>query len=320
MLFATFHGGSGGQMNLAAYDETVPKLLTDSLLESTLPDAEWRGLDLVEPGLLWVANGSKSGSAIYACTGSGTSYSLGSPVVSYPTANSLFHPFDFTFSDDGQYCFVSNQDTNVVARFVVGPAYASLTPSPAPALPPGIFLDGTFVASSVGKLPHVPIETTAISDQDGGLDVTIENGKVTHSVRGVVWTNGALYVADEPGGVVRVYDADGNYLGASNGLDSPVHLLASNGTLRVSTSDGVYASTLTPGSPASLDFQLEESPPKPSGMAIDENGVLYVAERKTKGKINRIPSADGWPLAVDSEPEFVFYVPGDPSIHASTAE
>jgi hypothetical protein len=283
VLLVTFHGGSNGQANVAAYEESGT-LIGSSVLEPLPADAVLRGLSLVGGGLLWVANGSKTSSAILAYSGSGSGYSGGHPVASYPTVDSLWHPFDFTFSFDPatRHCYVSNQDTNVVARFIVAVDGTSMTPAlPAPALPPaGTFLAGTFVASSDGNLPGVPA-TTPIPDTAGGLDVTIKSGKITHSVRGVLWANGVLYVADEPGNVVRVYDPNGSYLGCSTTLEQPVHLLAADGVLYASAEAGVFSAELNPDQPASLQF-----PPKPTialpgaaGIAVAATGSLYVANR-----------------------------------------
>jgi hypothetical protein len=317
VLLVTFHGGSNGQANAAAYDESGT-LVSSSVLEPLPAEAELRGLALVGGGLLWVANGSKTSSAILAYSGSGSSYSGGQPVASYPAVDSLWHPFDFTFSFDpaARRCYVSNQDTNAVARFGVAVDGKSMSPAPlAPALPPeGTFLDGTFVASSDGNLPGVR-PTTPIPDTAGGLDVSIKSGKITHSVRGVLWTNGALYVADEPGNVVRVYDINGSYLGCSSMLERPVHLLAADGVLYASAEPGVYSAKLNPDQPASLQFPAQPNIALPgaAGMAFAATGSLYVANR-LESKIYAFPNVSSSSAAtatsfpVLANPEFLLDV------------
>ena len=315
MFLVTFHSG-----NVRAYsDDGCEK--SKAVLSPEPQDAELRALRLFLDGSLWVANGSKAQSAILGYTGSGSSYSGGATIVEYPAAEALWHPFDFTFSPDGSLCYVSNQDTNVVARFVVGPGGKSMTPADvAPALH-GTFLHGTFVASSCKNLCKVR-PTTAVDEQHGGLGVTCDAKppdccKPTHSVRGVLWTNGALYVADEPGNAVRVYGDDGTYLGAGT-VPAPVHLLEAFGHLYATGSGGIFISNLVPGSPASLSF-----PPAPSielenasGMTIGPNNWLYAATRKPTGaQIVVFPhpeavGAEPKPFPVHADPEFVLYVPG----------
>src|SRR5437879_10793558 len=67
-------------------------------------------------------------------------------------------------------------------------------------------------------------------------------GAKKHSVRGVAWANGRLYVADQPAGAVKIYDITGKYLGQSNKLEpgSPVHLVVHNGSFYVSGGDHIY--------------------------------------------------------------------------------
>src|SRR6202030_4031163 len=134
--------------------------------------------------------------------------------------------FDFTFDGAG-YCYISSQDTNVVTRLAVTADGRIGTPAPlAAALPAqGKFLPGTFVASSVG---NVSSSTTPVS-VPAGLEYSDE-GEKKHSVRGVVWVNNALYVVDQPACRIKVYDKNGSFLGQSNGVESPVNLLAWKGS------------------------------------------------------------------------------------------
>ncbi len=223
MLLVTFHGGSGGQNNVGAYADSGSNIGTElSLAVLSVPDpkllSELRGIQFVADGVLWVTSGAKNASAVLAFKGSGTSYaSTGTPVVEYASVNSLWHPFDFAF-DGNSNCYVSDQDTDVVVRLAVGADFLSATPTPvAPALPPGTYLDATFVASSNGDLPGVPA-TTAVP-APAGLEVAFDckpsRVSVANSVRGVVWALGCLYVADEVANAVKVYGPTGEYLGQS---------------------------------------------------------------------------------------------------------
>ena len=310
----SFHGGSEGQGNLAAYADDQSTIGIAMLCPPPADGAELRGLELAPDGNLWVANGSKHESTITAYRSVDSVFEYVTTVFDYATAEALWHPFDLTFGAGAAYVFVSNQDTNVVARY----DYPGGGADPSPALPAnGTFLAGTFVASECGELPGVR-QTTPVKSGDGGLGVTceLEKGgccKISHSVRGVLWTNGALYVADEAAGAVRVYGDDGTYLGHQK-IDSPVHLLPSNGVLFVTAKGGIYTSKLDPTHPESLHFAaVKGMPADASGLAFDSSGRLYVAAR-TEKKIYRFlglskPDPAWPPLGVPDDPEFLLYVP-----------
>lgn len=319
MLFVSFHGGKPSKdnptpvNNIFAYDKDgnrVTKTVlqgADNLLE------ELRGI-LLQNSLFYVASGSKKQDSLLCFQGSGTEYSYVSALASNATVNSILHPFGFTF-DSQSHCYVSSQDTNVVTRLVVATGGKTATAAPlAPALPAGgTFLDGTFVASSNGSLPGVPA-TTPVSPP-AGLEVSFSEGgaKVQHSVRDVVWVNGALYVADEPGNAVKVYDANGNYLGESNKVDGPVHLLVYSGTLYVSSGDQVFTSPLNASQPGQLTLQPIPSVQVKdlSGMAFSNSGEFYAASR-TKNEIWKYDSSFGSPAKfaknLPDNPEFLLHV------------
>jgi DNA-binding beta-propeller fold protein YncE len=315
VLLVTFHSG-----NVRAYADGGGEI-SKNVLDPVPTDAELRALQFGPGGALWVVNGSKSQSAILGYTGSGSSYSGGGPVAEYPDAEALWHPFDFTFSPDGSECYVSNQDTNVVARFVIAPGGTSMTAAPvAPALQ-GTFLDGTFVASSRVDLCGVR-PTTPVDPQKGGLSVACDPSKTgcckpTNSVRGVLWTNGVLYVADEVGNAVRVYGLDGTYLG-SGSVPSPVHLLEAPGQLYVTGSGGIFIADLASGPPWTLTFPSTPSVAlaNAAGMTPGANNSLYVVTREsTNAEIYEfaLPLEPGeqptTSFGVHSSPEFVLYVP-----------
>jgi hypothetical protein len=337
MLYVSFHDNEQGKRNVAAYGDTGG-LIIATVLTGPLPpaEAELRGLTFAPSGpeSMWVLNGASKNSEIvsFARLGVPWPYKFSGQVMAYdpdPAARSpLWHPFDLSFAEqDGTlYCYVSNQDTNVVARLELDTETMSWQLAPvAPALPPSDleYLRGTFVASSCGELPNV-VKTPPVPESKGGLGVVIEgtgkNRKVTHSVRGVLWVNGALYVADEAGGEIKVYGADGSFYEPGTKLEAPVHLLvheheAGVQTLYVSAKKGVYWSPLRADAPGELELKLCIPMSDASGTAFGEDGSFYVANRKLN-QISRYehfsPSSSQAPLASSTfevlpEPEFIMY-------------
>ena len=336
MILVSFHGGkgdgagasggaaAGGYDNLIAYDDAGNELRRPVLNAKGMDLSELRGIHVVPNGYLWVASGGKRASAIlcFQRSGSGLAWTGVSTVIEYAGKESpLLHPFDFTFDGQG-FCYVSNQDTNTVARLKVSSDYTKATPASLPStLPIGWFFDGTFVASSCGSLPSV--HATQPVPLEAGLSVTVQRvhgrPKVTNSVRGVLTINGYLYVADEPEGVVKVYSLDGTYRGHSTHVKSPVHLLYTSGGLCVSSGSSIQYASLDPRSPASLAFKAVPSVniDSVSGMAVDGAGTMYVGSRKantcwtlrgfspTTGPTH--PPAQ-WPAKLPDNPEFLMYL------------
>lgn len=284
MLLVTLHGGkpenNPHKNNVHAYDKDGKKI-TSSLLESRddLTLNELRGLCLVGK-YLYVVNANMQQNSVLCYEGSGASYKYVSTFASSETCKGILHPFDLVF-DGLDYCYLSSQDTNVVTRLIV--AKDGTTGNAAPLsrnLPTsGIFLPGTFVASSKGDLP--PQATTPVKPPHG---LSYYNPKFStdkkHSVRGLAWANGHLYVVDQPAGTVKIYNISGEFVGQSNVLETPVHVLAHQGKLYVSGANQVSSSPIP--SPAG-DFIL--SPIKKlkvknsSGMAFNSSGHFYVASR-----------------------------------------
>jgi len=280
MLFVTLHGGKSGKKplnnNVHAYDKDGNKI-TPCVLE----DTEAVVLDELRAichfgNYLYVVNANQTQNSVLCYQGSATSYRFAGKFVSPETCTSLRHPFDFTFDGAG-YCYISSQDTNVVIRLVVSADGRIGTPAPlAAALPAqGKFLPGTFVASSVGNLTS---STTPVS-VPAGLEYSAE-GEKKHSVRGVVWANDALYVVDQPACRIKVYDQNGRFLGQSNRVKEPVHLVVDNGSLYVSGGNEVLTAKLS--KPAG-DFTLSAIQglqiKNCGGMAFTSSGHCYIASR-----------------------------------------
>lgn len=312
MLFVTLHGGKPGKHplknNVHAHDGDGRRI-TPSVLEDTndvLLD-ELRSICRVG-NRLYVANANRTQNSVLCYEGADTSYRFVSKFVSKDTCTGIVHPFDFTFDGAG-HCYVTSQDTNVVTRLKVSEDGKTGTPAPvAPALPAhGKFLPGTFVASSVGTLSDPP--TTPVPAPQG-LEYSAE-GEKKHSVRGVVWANDALYVVDQPAGRVKVYDHNGKFLGQSNMVESPVHLLVHNGSLYVSGGNEVLTAKLS--KPAG-DFMLLAMPgvriKNSSGMAFTDSGHFYVASR-TENTILKFDSnfkPMKFACELSDNPEFLMHV------------
>jgi hypothetical protein len=332
MLFVTFHGGSSKDSinNIYAYTTGSGPQKTASnpaVLNMLYPGqlSELRGMVLVND-FLYVANGSKKTSNILCFQGSGTSYDLVSAFVC-GNLNSVNHPFSLAF-DDADHCFVSNQDTNVVAIFNVGSSGETTTPGPVASYLTGLglsgtFLDATFVASKSGALPNVPPAPTLQKGQ-GGLDVTItgtgKDEKVQNSVRDVALANGILFVVDEPGGCVRMYDpSTGEYHGKSTAaLKSPTHLLIQGSTLYVTAGTEIWSGALPtdPSNPTlALTSVFSTTLGDVAGLAFDQATPpnSYVAIRTSNPPQillcdSNLQNPQQFTICTDS-PEFLLYVP-----------
>jgi DNA-binding beta-propeller fold protein YncE len=312
MLFVTLHGGkpqkSPHKNNVHAYDKDGKKVTHRVLddTESVILD-ELRGIHQFGK-YLYVVNANQTQNNLLCYQGSDTGYRFIGQFVSRETCKGVLHPFDFTFDGAG-YCYVSSQDTNVVTRLKVSADGKMGTPAPvAPALPAHAnFLPGTFVASSVGNLSEPP--TTAVPPPMG-LQYTAE-GKKKHSVRGIVWANNALYVADQPAGRVKICDSTGKLLGQSNQVESPVHIVAHEGSLYVSGANEVLTARLA--KPAG-DFTLAAIKglqiKNGCGMAFTGEGHFYIGSR-TKNFIRKF-DANFKPMKFEctlpDNPEFLLHI------------
>jgi DNA-binding beta-propeller fold protein YncE len=233
----------------------------------------------------------------------------------------MVHPFDVELGDDGRI-YVSCQDTNTVVSLVPE------TREPAPVAahlrkqyPNGKFLPGTLVASSHGSLPEYGERTSLDVPSPLGLKVVLDkHGMPRHSVRGIVVHRKNLYVADEAGDAVKVFNVQsGELLAHITGreLKAPVHLILHGETLYIGASGtgSILALDLTSTPPSGelkarvvIDGKLDA----PSGFAVGPDGDLYVAERK-KQRVRRFSSkGEKEGTFIDhlpDMPEFLVYVP-----------
>jgi hypothetical protein len=359
MLLVSFHGGSGGVENIYAYDTATGLLNSQTALQNaTLTKAELRGM-VYANSYLYVVNGAKgasdilcfqppaSGSSKYEFTYAGEflAASISSKKGLYKTA--IGHPYAVEF-DGAQFCYVSNQDTNVVAQATVSgnaesatiekgcqSAYLKGLTSICPATG-CVYLDGTFVASQDGALPDVDVAATNVSDQYGGLQVKFASAsdkKVQNSVRDIAISNGVLMVCDEPAKSIRLYSLPGgNYLGSSPVPAGPTHMAILPDGLYVSADNQLYWSALSnPPAPSSLRFQSVLTAPasnyKIGGVTFDaSSNTAWVAFQLGTGTTGSGAiysygltfAAGGAPtfgigsvfatLCADT-PEFVLYIP-----------
>jgi len=311
MLFVTLHGGKPQsdphKNNVHAHDNDG-KRVTSSVLDHSeeILLNELRGIYMVGKHL-YVVNANKEQNSVLCYQGSGTHYKFVGTFASKKTCKGVVHPFDMAFDGAG-HCYLSSQDTNIVTRLKISADGKTATPAPqAPALPAnGKFYPGTFVASSVGDLGS----TTTPVPPPAGLEYSGE-GEKKHSVRGVAWANNALYVADQPACRIKVYDKNGKFLGQSNGVESPVHLLVWKGSLYVSGGNEVLTAKL-PNPPG--DFTLSQikgvKVKNGCGMAFADSGHFYIASR-TENVILKFDS-DFKPMEFDcnlpDNPEFLLHV------------
>ena len=185
MLLVTFHGGSGGVNNVYGYSTKDGSLETKKALHG-LPSAvtlnELRVI-AVNDGNLFVVSGADKDSYVLVFKGppkKGPEFDYLSTMIGF--GMSIMHPFGIAFDPSSPTCYVSNQDSNVVAQVnlttgkhgaVTGTlgsgCQSSYLTGKYPS--PDKFLDGTFVASENGNLANVQVVAPNVSKSNGGLKV-----------------------------------------------------------------------------------------------------------------------------------------------------
>ncbi|HEY6301618.1 MAG TPA: hypothetical protein VIX14_01015 [Terriglobales bacterium] len=325
MWWISYRGeGKVGVENIGVFeDDGAPRKKHPLLLDPSLdanPLHIARGFALVGDDL-YIANAWRKDSQVARYRRHGNTFHFAEVVVTTKHVSAMVHPFDIELGDDGRL-YVSCQDTNTVL------AILPKTRKPAPvaihlrkSFPDGNFLPGTLVASSQGRLPEVGDRAPLDVPSPQGLEVVLdEHGRPRHSVRGIIVHRRLLYVADEAGDVIKIFEIRSGRLVAhikGKKLTKPVHLILHGETLYIGAAGtgSILAYDIPKVAPRGklkarviIDGKLKA----PSGFAIGPDGDLYVAERldqrvrrfSVKGK-KKGTFIDGLP----DMPEFLAHVP-----------
>ena len=310
MFYISFHGGdvSPAINNVFVYDvvDGKPVRVTTAALQTpsgSPPLSELRDLVFGPSGNLYVVNGYKNDSQVLMYGGTPDADGSHPYLGIYADAGvskAVAHPFALAFDQLGNG-YLSSQDSNVVTGLKPPMKKKASGVLPVAAylarLKKTRFLKGTQVASSVGQLPASPKHAPSNLGTPQGLAVGLEADpsrkhrkrmKVAHSVRDVVVAGSSLYVADEPGDAVKIYDlASGPNRGRLQGqiaagrfLLAPVHLLVNGDYLYIGSSgtDTVLQYDLTSGGLRTVVHEVKTI----SGMCFDASGNFYLASREDK--------------------------------------
>ena len=314
MFYITFHGGSGGCIKKKDPAITTIMRYNDDGTGGTpfapdIPggtDVGLRDIQYLSDGNFYLVNSYKTSSQVWQITPGNSP--TGKVVFSPARVPAIDHPFALAFDSSMDVCFLTNQDTNVVVR-VFGPKNPQAgQPLPVnPTYGTG-FLAGTFVGSQNPLVPegYDGPAPPVVSSAQGGLTTSPPTGAPSNSVRGVALIGQTLYVADEPGDRIYLYDiSSGDFLGQiadpNSLIQSPTHLLVNGGKLYITVSGSdkdeasdSQSSTDTPSvlcydptDPANPTLStIISGVPNPSGITFDSAGNFYVACR-TKGYVNQ---------------------------------
>lgn len=325
MWWISYRGeGKAGVDNIGVFeDDGTPRKVHPLLLDPS-PKAHplhiARGFALVGDHL-YIANAWRKDSHVARYKRRNDTFHYDGVLVTSKQVAAMVHPFDVDLGDDGRL-YISCQDTNTV--IAIQPKSSKPAPVAAhlrKAYPDSRFLPGTLVASAQGRLPEVGDNAPQDVPAPQGLEVVLDiHGKPRHSVRGIIVHRHHLYVADEAGDAVKVFEVESGRLVArikDKRLRKPVHLILRDETLYIGAA----------GTGSIFAYDIEDEPPSgkikprtvidaklqaPSGFAIGPDGDLYVAER-LKQRVRRF-SADGRKKGtfidgLPDMPEFLVHVP-----------
>jgi hypothetical protein len=316
--------GKTGVDNIGVFEDDGTPRKKHPLLLASSNDAPplhiARGFALVGDDL-YIANAWRKDSHVARYRRDGNTFRFANIVVATEHVTAMVHPFDVELGDDGRL-YVSCQDTNtVVAILPKARKPAAVALHLRKSFPDGNFLPGTLVASSQGQLPEVGDHAPRDVPRPQGLHVVLDkHGKPRHSVRGIVVHRKHLYVADEAGNSVKVFEVSSGRLVArilGKKLEKPVHLILHDGTLYIgATGTGSILAfdvpTKVPRGELKARAIIDGKLKAPSGFAIGPDGDFYVAER-LKQRVRRFSAQgkkkgtfiDGLP----DMPEFLVHVP-----------
>jgi hypothetical protein len=316
--------GKTGVDNIGVFENDGTPRKEHPLLLDPSPDAQplhiARGFALVGDNL-YIANAWRKDSHVVRYRREGDTFRFADIVVATQHIAAMVHPFDVELGDDGRL-YVSCQDTNtVVAILPKTRKPAAVASHLRKTFPGGNFLPGTLVASSRGELPEVGDSAPRDVPCPQGLQVVLDkHGNPRHSVRGIIVHRKHLYVADEAGDAVKIFEvASGQLVARIMGkkLTKPVHLILHDDTLYIGAAGtgSILAFDVPKEAPRGklkartiIDGKLEA----PSGFSIGPDGDLYVAERLKK-RVRRF-SAQGRKKGtfidnLPDMPEFLVHVP-----------
>jgi hypothetical protein len=323
MWYISFHGGKGGNNNIHLYhDDGTPhkhhKVLPTGSSDPEL--SELRGFIVSDGKQVLVANAYKKFSQILHHVVEDTEHCTFKQVYASPAINSIDHPYDVAIDSSTNRLFVSNQDTNTVTCLTAARTAAPIASYLQEKYGTN-FLQGTFVASSNGKLPNTPVVTSVPEPQGLGVEIiTKPELKVQHSVRGITYHNGFLYVADQPANAVKAYNGNTGALVtviSGSNLKDPTQVLVQDNVLYIGSAGNgnVVTCALPDGQPpaahAPLNVFISGKATHISGMSFDNAGHFYAADR-IKKCINQFSSTGTFIKTVvkdlSDNPEFIVWV------------